>query len=477
MVNPVLTRGERWLVAGLVAVVLIFGAVLERRTGLRTQPMTDLGVFTSAAWAVSHGDDLYAATDWHGWHYHYPPLLAILMVPFRHPPPATLTELPAGVPRTRTNTPWGYELAGKSQFEPLSSRNVRFFSIVAVWYLLSVGLSFIAVHALASVVEGTTLRQGLPVERTARRQWWQRRLLSLLVCVVAICTVYSRGQVEIVMLFGLSLAIYLAARGRLMAAGIWLMFPVCIKLLPTVLLWPVWQRNKRLMTGVVIGALLGLVVIPGLALGPARTVATYQRWMEVLVLPSLGQGADTSREHELTGMNATDNQSVLTFIHNWMYHDEPLATRPREAAPVARRLALVIAVASLAAVLAAAGWKRPESPRAMLLLVGLLTGVGLLFNPIVHSYYFLLLLPLVVALVDRQLDVTTPRGRWWTTTVVLVAFMGIGTVSSLESFRLIARDVGLLLGTLVAVMILGVAALRAEVRALANSAGLQEIEP
>lgn len=93
------SRRERaWIVVG-IGVVLAFGANLEQRTALRHSPMTDLGVFSCAAWTVWHkGDDLYTMTDWHGWHYQYPPTLAILFAPLAHPPPAAL---PASVPGVR----------------------------------------------------------------------------------------------------------------------------------------------------------------------------------------------------------------------------------------------------------------------------------------------------------------------------------------------------------------------------------------
>ena len=81
------TRAERiWLSISLL-VILAFGANLEQRTALRRAPMTDLGVFSCAAWAVHHGDNVYRITDWHGWHYHYPPALAILFRPLEHPLP------------------------------------------------------------------------------------------------------------------------------------------------------------------------------------------------------------------------------------------------------------------------------------------------------------------------------------------------------------------------------------------------------
>src|SRR6267142_2369126 len=48
------TGQERnWLLAGLFGLV-IFGVNLEKRTALRHQPMTDLGVFSCASWAAWH---------------------------------------------------------------------------------------------------------------------------------------------------------------------------------------------------------------------------------------------------------------------------------------------------------------------------------------------------------------------------------------------------------------------------------------
>src|SRR5690349_20441760 len=71
-----LSRCERsWLLAGALGLV-IFGAVLEKRTALRHQPMTDLGAFSCQAWAAWHGGDIYGMTDWHGWHCQYPPAFA-----------------------------------------------------------------------------------------------------------------------------------------------------------------------------------------------------------------------------------------------------------------------------------------------------------------------------------------------------------------------------------------------------------------
>src|ERR1035438_7971938 len=83
-------RRERvWLAVG-ICLLIGFGVNLERRTALRRIPMTDLGVFAVASEAVWSGQNLYTITDWHGWHYQYPPTLAILFLPLAEPVPKGL---------------------------------------------------------------------------------------------------------------------------------------------------------------------------------------------------------------------------------------------------------------------------------------------------------------------------------------------------------------------------------------------------
>src|SRR5207245_4536593 len=78
-----------WQRAGIVllgAGFLILGTVVELRSAFMQRRMTDLDVYLRAAWAVRDGEDLYAVTDDSGWHYHYPSLLAILLVPLADQP-------------------------------------------------------------------------------------------------------------------------------------------------------------------------------------------------------------------------------------------------------------------------------------------------------------------------------------------------------------------------------------------------------
>ena len=91
MSNPLATsrwkfsRPEKSWLAIAAVVLLAFGGLMERRTALRHAPMTDLGVFCIASGAVWSGQNPYSIPDWHGWHYQYPPALAIAFLPLAEP--------------------------------------------------------------------------------------------------------------------------------------------------------------------------------------------------------------------------------------------------------------------------------------------------------------------------------------------------------------------------------------------------------
>ena len=316
-------RHEKVALTIALLIVLGFGAILERRTALRRVPMTDLGVFASAAAAVRAGQDVYGATDWHGWHYVYPPALAILFFPMALPGPAPAPALEPGAPHTPENTPWGYSVDQGGNFYGLHRDNLHFFWIVAVWFLISVAMTVLSMHLLACALQGVRWTEPPPAEAAERQLWWRLRWMPALLCLTSIGTEFSRGQVDVIMLLAVSAGLYLAAHSRGLMAGICLSIPAVIKLLPPlILLLPFWNRRWRVFYGIALGLGLTVVVIPVVKLGPADDLAAYQNWVTVLVKPGLGSGNDTSRALELTNINATDNQSLLAFIHNWAYHSQ-----------------------------------------------------------------------------------------------------------------------------------------------------------
>ena len=436
------TRGERLgLLIGLI-IILGFGVNLEQRTALRRAPMTDLGVFSCAAWGVWHGDNIYNLTDWHGWHYQYPPTLAILFAPLEHPLPEQLPPLAPGEQRTEANTPWGYSLEGH-RFFGLHEQNARFFWIVAVWYAVSVALVLFSAHALACLLEASALRDGPPAEKGERRRWWTMRLVPLLACIGSVGTEFSRGQVDVLMLAAVSLGLYLAIKCKRFVAGLCLSFPAVVKMFPPfLLLYPLWRRQWQMAAGIAAGLILALIVLPGLALGPSRTTDLYRTWIDVLARPALGKGNDTSRAHELTGMTSTDNQSLLAFIHNWQYHSILRALRPQEAAPAARQAVYIAGVLMLLAVAFVSGFRRRDSARELTILVGLLIALWLIVSPIVHNFYYFMLMPLIAGLLDRKLPARLVVSGDMRLPVAVVAFMSIDIATRLPHIGHWLRDAG-----------------------------------
>jgi len=436
-----LSRCERsWLLAGALGLV-IFGAVLEKRTALRHQPMTDLGAFSCQAWAAWHGGDIYGTTDWHGWHCQYPPGFAILFGPLAHPLPEPLPSLAPGERRTSANTPWGYGVQG-GNFYGLHRDNFRFFVIVAVWYMASVFFALFSAHALACALEGNRLRDEPPADRFSRRRWWALRLIPLLVCIGSIGTEWSRGQVDLLMLAAIALGLYLAASLREFSAGFCLSFPATVKLFPALLLlYPLWRWRWRMSAGVFAGLAFFLILLPGAVFGPRKTVDVYQTLSRVLIKPSLGQGTDKSRSTELTAMNNTDNQSLLAGIHNWTHHDVPRRKRPEEASPLARRAVYATGLVLLAGVALAMRLRRSDSPLELLLSTGLLMGAALVIAPVAHNYYYLLMLPLIAALVDYGMP-RNPDGPWLMKVIVPVVVFMVFDLSRACPWREISCAIG-----------------------------------
>src|SRR5204863_4452802 len=122
-----LTPWERRGLAAFFALFVAFGGLVEMRTALLSRRMGDLDCFLRAAWAVRSGADLYDVTDDNGFHYNYPPLLAILAAPLADPP--------GGADR---------------------SGMVPFAVSVAICYALNLVCLGLAVHCLALVLEETT---------------------------------------------------------------------------------------------------------------------------------------------------------------------------------------------------------------------------------------------------------------------------------------------------------------------------------
>src|SRR5262245_30963051 len=119
-----ISSAQRWTIILILVAALAVGVVVEIRSAFLRRRMTDLGPYLRAAWAVRVGADPYNVTDNNGWHYVYPPFLAILLTPLADAPPG-------GTPVVAP--PWA--------------------ASVAIWYVLSLAAAFLAAHLFAVAIE------------------------------------------------------------------------------------------------------------------------------------------------------------------------------------------------------------------------------------------------------------------------------------------------------------------------------------
>ena len=287
------------------------------------------------------------------------------------------------------------------------------------------------------------MRSPPPEESAARRRWWWRRLLPLAVLAGSLGTDLSRGQADIVMLTAIALGIFLTTTSKKFRAGLCFALPATIKLFPPFLLaYPFLRRQWRMGFGVIAGLFILLAALPVATLGPKRTVELYQCWFEVLAKPALGHGTDTSRQSELTGMGSTDNQSLLAAIHNWTNRAQPRGQRPVEAAAWERQAVYAIGAVMIAGVLFVIGWRREDTPPQLCIVAGLLIGLALLINPVVHNFYYLLLLPLIAALLDLGINAGKFSNANWKILLPVGVFMLADLLARMPGVGPLLRDWG-----------------------------------
>jgi alpha-1,2-mannosyltransferase len=437
----------RWQRIGhilLCLTMVVFGVVVEIRSAFLKRHMTDLGVYLRAAWAVRVGEDPYTVTDDNGWHYHYPTLFAILMVPFADPP--------AGADRTGM---------------------LPFWLIVALWYAFSLVCAAFAVHMLAGALEQTSPDPAVRGQPRGCRRWWALRLLPMLACLVPIGHTLARGQVNLLLLLLLSGMAAALLRGRSWQAGFWLAGAICLKIIPALLLiYPVWRRDRRCLAGCALGLVVGLALIPSLVFGPVRNWAYFREWDQALRQPALQGEGDQSRAKELIDVTATDSQSFLAILHNTTNLDR--YTRPTTPAPWVRVAHWLIGGLLLGIMFLLAGRGRLSASKETIFLGGLVL-MMMLLSPVCHLHYFCLLLPLVMGLMaatwEQQSSVPVRCGFW--------ILLGVNAVASalphLPGLEIL-RDVGLVTYTALTLWLAGVVwvARRSPVK-VSNKAGQSTI--
>jgi hypothetical protein len=433
LTNPTATcrlnSWERTGLGALVAVIIAFGAVTELRSAFLHRRMGDAGVFFRAGWAVRAGADLYEVSDDNHWHYNYPPLFAILMVPLADAPPG---ESSAGL--------------------------LPFAVSIGIWYALNVGCLLLAVHLLASALEETSTRRDVREQPARCRRWWYLRVLPVLVCLPPVGLSLMRGQVNMILLLLLAGLASTAIRGRSARAGLWLSGAICLKVIPAfLLLYPLWRRDLRCLTSCAAGLGIGLAVLPLAVLGPSRTLSSYRSFVEAVLAPGLGGGTHAIRAKELLDVTATASQSLQATMHNTLHPHRWYRPNRATAAVVwtARSVGLCLTTMTLLAF----GWNRRRDSIAEVTLLGCLVLCMLLLSPICHLHYFtlsiLLTTPFLLAEWERRSDLKLSLGLLLLLAVNVVA-NALPNFVGLE----ILRDLGLAMYASLGLWLAGVGLLR-----------------
>jgi hypothetical protein len=258
------SRRARRLVFGALLVGLALFGALDVRRRLATGPgaihRSDFSCYVVAARALADGNDPYAVANPRGWHYLYPPFLALLLVPVRDVP------------------------------------------------LTALGLAWFALNVAAAV---GTYFQAIRIGRVAAAKWpaWLAYLPFLAVVPPAV-SCFQRGQVSLVLLFLEVLGLRLVLEGRSFrmpfAGGVLLAMAAAIKLVPAlpaaVLLGGLaaaaatGSREVRRLSGAFLGLAAGVVlflwVVPAGVLGADRNAALLGRFVErVVTNPRLASDA------------------------------------------------------------------------------------------------------------------------------------------------------------------------------------------
>ena len=425
---------EKAALLGLLLVILGFGVLVEIRSAFLTVRRTDLGVYLQAARAIRTGGDLYSVTD-RDWHYHYPPLFAILLTP--------LAE--AG------EDPVGY---------------IPFAVSVAIWYLLSIGATFLAVHWIARALERSSTNPAVRNQKTGCRRWWFARIIPIYLAIAPIGCSLSRGQVNLVLL--LLIAGFFAAwsEGKRFRSGLWLAGAICIKIMPAfLLLFPLWKRDGRSLLGVSAGLILGLVLIPSMVMGIGGMWSANLKVIDLVLMPAVTENGDQSRAVELHQLNSTDNQALPAVLHHYEYWNP--ATRPPHAGPEVRTAHVVIGVLLILATLFAAGWRKRDDAQRDLIFLGALCLLMVILSPMAHTHYFCLAIPLMMGLTGLRFS--RKPGM-----MALLAVVGAAFALTMIPFWEHRREAGF---SLIGSLILCLVAIRTLAQKPASGAIAESVQP
>jgi hypothetical protein len=191
------------------------------------------------------------------------------------------------------------------------------------------------------------------------------------------------------------------------------------------LIVPLARRDARCLAGSALALVLGLVVIPVAAMGWRDTAHVYADYTEVLLKPVLGLGQDAQRSRELLNATGTQSQSFQVVLHKTLHFGEqPMPPVP---AGWVKKVHLLVGGLLTLAVLWRGGSLHRATGLALVSRVGLLGVLMALCCPVCHLHYFVLLVPVVMALLVKR-DLRRP-GRLLHPGLVLLSLLLVVALS------------------------------------------------
>ena len=159
--------------------------------------------------------------------------------------------------------------------------------------LLPVPLMAAALNVCKALVLLATILMAARIAAHGRRRIPDWVLgLGLLWVILLIVGDIQHGNTNVFVLGAITLHVWLYRRGRDLGAGAALAAAICLKMTPALFaLYWLYQRNWKLLAGLVAAMLLLGVVIPAVALGPAHYATLTATWCENLIGPGLVKGS------------------------------------------------------------------------------------------------------------------------------------------------------------------------------------------
>ena len=275
--GPKRARGQALKV---IVVVLAVGLVVGlgfntvNRAAWSPYHSTDFTVYLEAGKAVLDGTNIYEAHNVRGWYYLYPPIFAILMVPF-------------------------------------ALMNVFWASLV--WYAISVLMLVQAVRVSARLARGA-----FP---TCRLENFWLCALTVLLVLWPLWSGITRGQTSVLVTFLVTIAVSLYVGKRQGLAGLCLAGSIVVKVAPALLVvYFLGKRRFGIVASTAAWLVLLTVIIPSGVYGVQRNQELLAQWMTKIARPA--NAPEQARYNVLYGQvlnpRLERNQSVQAVMFRWL---------------------------------------------------------------------------------------------------------------------------------------------------------------